>query len=44
MDNKIDITALNSLSDQEKQLALSILKEYANSGESKTLEALKWEP
>lgn len=38
--SKLDLTALEGLSDQEKQLALSVLKEYADKGESETFSKL----
>ena len=38
--SKLDLTALEGLSDEEKQLALSVLKEYADKGESETFSKL----
>ena len=38
--DKIDFSILNKLSDSEKELALSILKEYSNKGESEKLNSL----
>jgi hypothetical protein len=38
----INIEALEKLSPQEKELALRILKEYSQKGESDTLEDLKY--
>lgn len=42
MTNSIDLSALNSLSPEEKELAIQILKEYAQDGESPILEDLKY--
>ena len=41
MDN-IDVSLLDTLSPEEKEVALSILKEFANSGSSKQYEDLKY--
>jgi len=38
----IDLSALNGLSPEERELAFSMLKEIAQTGESKTLEQLKY--
>lgn len=43
MQNKLaDLTALNGLSKEERELALQILKEYARDGESSILDDLKY--
>ena len=36
------LSALDGLSEEERQVALSILKEYANEGKSDTLDELKY--
>ena len=38
----IDLSALDGLSPEERELALSILKEYANKGTSDTFDMLKY--
>ena len=40
--NLLDLTALDGLSKEERELALQILKEYAQDGESSILEDLKY--
>lgn len=42
MSNLPDLSALNSLSPEERALALEILKEYSQDGQSSILEDLKY--
>ena len=42
MNNLPDLSALNNLSPEERALALEILKEYSQDGQSAILEDLKY--
>lgn len=42
--DNIDLSVLSGLSDEEKQLALTMLREYAENGSSSTLDTLIREP